>query len=174
MTIEDRLMYMRLRQQDRIDLLHEHESNFWVNKSNGMGSPDLWKYLLYDPKAQGRIQEIRSTGPKNAEDANLLRMQNLRESGESGTERAFYIQSVVQRDKLMDAINGNAGKRILPDDDSRRPSDIAALNSELVREGTPLEAYWGQSPLPGDKATPNANQNATPLTFLKPRSKCPV
>lgn len=145
LTVEDRLMYMRLRQQERIDLLHEHEANFWVNKSGGMGSPDLWEYLLYDPKAQQRLQEIRSSGPKNAEDASLLRMQNYRESGGANVERALYIQSVVQRDKLMDAINGNAGKRILPDDDSRRPSDLAALNSELVREGTPFEAFWGPS-----------------------------
>lgn len=146
MTIDDRLMFMRLRQQDRLDAIAEHEANYWVNKSGGMGSPDLWRYLLYDPKAQQRIQDIRSTGPKNADDAALLRMQNYRESNGANAERAFYTQSVVQRDKLLDAINGNAGRRIMPDDDSRRPSDIAALNSELTREGTPLEAYWGTSP----------------------------
>lgn len=146
LTMEDRLMYMRLRQQERLDLLHEHEANFWVNDSGGMGSPDLWKYLLYDPKAQGRVQEIRSTGPRNAEDADLLRMQNYRETKGSAHERALYRSSVVMRDTMIDNINGNAAKRILPDDDSKRPVDLAALNSELVREGTPIEAYWGQSP----------------------------
>lgn len=145
MTLDDRLMFMRLRHQDQLDAIAEHESNYWVNKSGGMGSPDLWRYLLYDPKSPQRIQEIRTTGPKNAEDATLLRMQNFRDSDGANSERAFYTQSVVQRDRMLDAINGNVGKKIAPDDDSRRPSDLAALNMELAREHTPLEAYWGPS-----------------------------
>lgn len=145
MTIDDRLMFMRLRHQDQLDAIAEHESNYWVNKSGGMGSPELWRYLLYDPKAQQKIQEIRSTGPKNSDDATLLRMQNYRESNGANAERAFYTQSIVQRDKLLDAINGNAGKHIMPDDESRRPSDLAGLNIELTREGVPIEAFWGQS-----------------------------
>jgi len=145
LTIDDRLMFMRLRHQDQIDAIKEHESNYWVNKSGGMGSPDLWRYLLYDPKAAQRLQEIRSSGPKNAEDATLLRMQNYRASDGANAERAFYTQSLVQRDKLFDAINGNPTKRIAPDDESRRPSDLAALNVELTREGVPIEAFWGQS-----------------------------
>jgi hypothetical protein len=37
-----------------------------------------------------------------------------------------------------------------------------------------IRGLLGKVASTGDKATPNANQNATPLTFLKPRSKCPV
>lgn len=146
MTLQDRMALMNERQQDRLDVLHEHEANWWLNKSGGLGSPDLWKKLLYDPKMQDRLDSIRQTGPKTAEDRDLWQMQLYREGAGSNAERASYMASVVTRDKMIEYINGNPSKRTPPDDDSRRPGDIAALNAELIRENTPFEAYWGKSP----------------------------
>lgn len=146
MSMADRLLLMDERQQDRLEAIHEHAGIAWFNKSGGVGDPDLWVKLLYDPKTQKRVEEIRSTGPKTPEDRELLQMQSYREGRGQAMERADYMASVMTRDKMFEFINGNPAKRILPDDDTRRPGDIAALNAELARERTPFEAYWGPSP----------------------------
>jgi len=146
MSMADRILLLNMHQQDRIDTIQMHEADSRYNKSGGMGSPELWRALLYDPKTQRRLEEIRATGPKTSDDRDLIRMESYRRSAGELQERASYMSSVVTRDGLLDNINGNPAKKILPDDDTKRPGDIAAINAELVFEHTPFEAYWGTSP----------------------------
>lgn len=146
LSMADRILLLNMHQQDRIETIQIHEADSRYNQSGSLGSPELWRALLYDPKTQRRVEEIRSTGAKTAEDRDLLRMENYRRSSGERQERASYINSVVTRDMLFDKINGNPAKKILPDDDTRRPGNLAALNAELIFEHTPFEAYWGTSP----------------------------
>lgn len=133
------------RQEDRLRLIQEHEINHWVNKT-GIGDPDLWRHLLYDgPKMDARMAELRATGPKTAEDRLLLRMQNFRETQGAGIERAYYIASVMDRDKAMERILGNPGKKIAPATDTTRPSYLEELNTVLRRQHVPVIAYWGDA-----------------------------
>lgn len=152
------------RQGDRTDLIHEHEANFWINKSGGLGTPEMWKGLLYDPKVMKHLEEIRASGPKTADDRMLLRMQNYRETQGAAYDRALTLASTVSRDKAIEAIIGNPAKKRPPANNTERPGYLSTLNDELAREGVPVVAFWG-------KGLPNGQDISTEKLRFHLRSR---
>lgn len=150
---QESLQYRKERSQERVDHYQDSEANSRFNISGGIGSPDGWKKLLYDPRTKARLEKLKSGqgGPLTDDDMELLQMDRAKKEMSAAVERIHNKASTLTLRDAYEHINGNEKKGIAPDDETNRAIDLHAINGELNYRGLPYQAMFGQAPPTSEK-----------------------